>query len=279
MPDTPADRFWSMIDGVLVINLDRRADRWDKVRELTAGLVPEERLQRLPAVLGADLPGFGARPWFRGRKRDATWAGRAGCLLSHRLAITHAKAHGWRNLLILEDDIEPTPEAVVVLSSLPDALGSIDWQVCYLGFTDPVPPFRTVAELASGHQLVEVSGASTTHAYLVRSDAFDWLLQSLPDADTVWPWLSRHRAIDRWYYRNLSSRLRVLAVSPSLINQEHGFSDITQRMHEDIHATQVDARRHGSAAFAFMMALRQLGWFLAGPRDWLRGRLKRLRGF
>jgi GR25 family glycosyltransferase involved in LPS biosynthesis len=268
-----------MVDGVLVINLDRRADRWEKVREVTAGLVPEEKLQRLSAVVGADLPGFGAYPWFRGRKRDATWAGRAGCLLSHRLAISHARERGWRNLLILEDDIEPTPQAAQVLAALADALASTDWQVCYLGFTDPVPPFRTVAELTPEHQLVEVSGASTTHAYLVRSDAFDWLLRELPDADAVWPWVSRHRAIDRWYYRNLSRRLRVLAVSPSLINQEHGFSDITQRMHEDVHATRVGPRRHSRAVFAFMMALRRLRWRLAEPRDWLRGRLKRAKGF
>lgn len=279
MADAPIDRFWSMVDGVLVVNLDKRPDRWEKVKTFTAGLIPEGKLQRWPAVFGADLPGFGAPPWFRGRKRDATWAGRAGCALSHRRAIAQARDRGWRNLLILEDDIEPTAQAAQVLSSLPDALAATEWQVCYLGFTDPVPPFRTVAELACGHQLVEVSGASTTHAYLVRSDAFDWLLQRLPDADTVWPWLSRHRAIDRWYYRNLSRRLRVLAVTPSVINQEHGFSDITQRVHEDVHATQVGARRPGPAAFAFMMALRRLGWRLAEPRDWVRGRLKRLRGF
>lgn len=279
MSGAEADSFWSLVDGVLVVNLDRRPDRWEKVKALTAGLVPPEKLERLPAVLGADLPGYGSPPWFRGRKRDATWAGRAGCALSHRRAIALAKQRGWRHLLILEDDIEPKPQAAAVLASLPAALASTDWQVCYLGFTDPVPPFRTVAELAGGHQLMEVSGASTTHAYLVRSDAFDWLLEKLPQPAAVWPWLSRHRAIDRWYYRNLSRHLRVLAVSPSLIDQEHGFSDITQRMHEDVHATQADGRRHGPATFAFMMALRRLGWRLAEPRDWLRGRFKRLRGF
>ncbi len=271
--------FWDMVDGVLVINLDRRPERWQHVRNIAAGLIPTEKLARLPAIAGTKLPGYGKRPWFRGRKRDLTWAGRAGCTLSHRAAIAHAKAHGWRTLLILEDDIVPTAALPAVLQALPQALGSQDWDICYLGYTDPVSPYRRLADLPEGHSLCRIYGANTAHAYLLRHTTFDWLLARLPGTDEIWPWLSMHRAIDRWYYRNLSRRFVVTAISPSVIHQRGDFSDITQRAHEKRHLMHVPGCHMGTLGFALLSALRWLGFRLAEPRDWLRGRIKQMRGF
>ena len=279
MPATPTDAFWARVGGVLVVNLDNRSDRWQAMQSLTRGLIPADKLHRLPAVLGAALPGFGERPWFRGRPRDKTWAGRAGCTLSHRAAIAHAKAAGWRTLLILEDDIELAPDLPVVLAALPGALARHDWDVCYLGYTDPVSPYRTLALLPAGHTLCRVSGASTTHAYLLRDTSYDWLLARLPEPAAIWRWTSRHRAIDRWYYRNLARRFTVCAVSPAVINQQGGYSDITQREHEKLHTTRVPEPRHGALGFALLGVWRWLGFRLAEPRDWLRGRIKQWRGF
>jgi len=279
MPEPQLDALWAMIDGVLVVNLDNRPDRWLDVQARTAEFIPAHKLHRLSATLGADLPGFGFSPWFRGRKRDKTWAGRAGCTLSHRAAIAHARQQGWRTVLILEDDIELEPALADVLAGLSAALQASDCDVCYLGFTDPVPPYRTLAELPAGHSLCAVTGCSTTHAYLLRHSAYDILLEKLPTADTIWHWISRHRAIDRWYYRNLARYFKVCAVSTALINQQGGFSDITQRLHEKVHTTRVPDTRHGALAFRFLAALRWLGYRLAEPRDWLRGRIKQVRGF
>lgn len=279
MPQPQLDAFWDMIGGVLVVNLDSRPDRWQDLQARTAGFIPADKLHRLPATLGAALPGFGAPPWFRGRKRDRTWAGRAGCTLSHRAAIAHAKSHNWRTVLILEDDIELEPALAEVLAGLPAALRASDWDVCYLGFTDPVPPYRTLGRLPAGHSLCAVSGCSTTHAYLLRDSSFELLLEKLPTAATIWHWISRHRAIDRWYYRNLARYFNVCAVSPALINQQGGFSDITQRLHEKVHTTRVPDARQGALAFRLLGALRRLEYRLAEPRDWLRGRIKQARGF
>lgn len=279
MPTPQTDAFWGMVDGVLVVNLDSRPDRWQAVQAATAGLIPAGKLHRLPATLGTALPGFGEPPWFRGRKRDRTWAGRAGCTLSHRSAVAHAKKQGWRTLLILEDDIELAPDLSEVLAQLPAGLQALNWDVCYLGFTDPIPPYSTLAELPAGHSLCAVNGCSTTHAYLLKDTTYDWLLIHLPEMDTVWPWTSQHRAIDRWYYRNLARRFTVCAVSPSVINQQNGFSDITQRQHETIHTTRVPVARHGALGFRLLGALRRLSFRFAEPRDWLRGKHKQLRGF
>ena len=279
MPQPQLDAFWNLIDGVLVVNLDNRPDRWQDVQNWTADLIPPHKLHRLPATLGAGLPGFGVPPWFHGRKRDKTWAGRAGCTLSHRAAIAHAKQQGWRTVLILEDDIELEPALAGVLAGLPAALRGSRWDVCYLGYTDPVSPYRTLAQLPDGHSLCAVSGCSTTHAYLLRHSCFDLLLDKLPTTETIWHWISRHRAIDRWYYRNLARYFDVVAVSPAVINQQGGFSDITQRLHEKVHTTRVPEARQGALAFRLLGAWRWLGYRLAEPRDWLRGRIKHMRGF
>jgi hypothetical protein len=182
-------------------------------------------------------------------------------------------------VLIFEDDIELSDTAMAVARHLPEQLHRVAWDVCYLGYTDPVSPFRTATDLEANHSLVEVNGCSTTHAYLLRDSTFDWLLKRLPEQGRIWPWISRHRAIDRWYYRNLASRFRVLAVSPSIVNQQGGFSDITLREHELVHATEVPAFRTGPIGFAVGSWLRRLRWALAEPRDWLRGRIKQIRGF
>lgn len=279
MPQPKLDALWDMIDGVLVVNLDSRPDRWQDVQARTADFIPADKLHRLPATLGVALPGFGAPPWFRGRKRDRTWAGRAGVTLSHRAAIAHAKSHNWRTVLILEDDFELEPALADVLAELPTTLHSSDWDVCYLGFTDPVPPFRTLAVLPAGHSLCAITGCNTAHAYLLKHSAYDILLEKLPTADIIWDWISRHRAIDRWYYRNLARYFNVLAVSPALINQQGGFSDITQRLHEKVHTTRVPNTRQGALGFRLFGAWRWLGYRLAEPRDWLRGRIKQARGF
>lgn len=271
--------FWHMVDGVLVLNLDSRPDRWRNLQQRSTALVPAGMLQRLPAVAGVELPGYGELPWFRSHSRDRTWAGRAGCALSHRNAIEHAQRAGWRTLLILEDDIELSAAINTVLAGLPAVLQRQDWDVCYLGYTDPVAPYRTLDSLPDSHDFCRVAGCNTAHAYLLRDSTFAWLLDRLPDERHIWQWLSWHRAIDRWYYRNLARRFRVCAVSPSLINQIPDHSDITGGWNESSHLTTVPDRRSGVTGFRLLGMLRWLQFRLAEPRDWLRGQIKRARGF
>lgn len=226
-----APTLWDILDGVLVINLDHRTDRWMDVQAALSPLVPAGKLQRISAVWGKDLSGYGKLPWFQSRKRDATWAARAGCILSHRKAIHAAKMAGWNTFLILEDDIVPTPAFAELIGPLGTALGngSILWDICYLGYTDPISPFRSLVSLDANHHLSQVFGCNCTHAYLLRGSISDWILAHLPDEATIWSWVAWHRAIDRWYRRNLACHFNVMAVTPSIIIQNVGFSDITER--------------------------------------------------
>lgn len=278
MPAPASNPFWSLIDGVFVINLDQRPDRWAQFQAAARDHIPAEKLQRFSACLGRELPGFGQRPWFRGGKRDKTWAGRAGCLLSHRRALLQARANGWRTVLLLEDDAAFAPDFAVVANALATALRDHEWQVCYLGFTEPWSPGRQLAKLNDQFALHQIHGCTTTHAYLVRETARDWILAQLPDETNVWPWLATHRAIDRWYQRQLGLHFPVVCVSPSLVNQNDSASDIVTA------ATTADGRAaiapaSGPGAYYLGHAFRRISVRLGLAGDTLRGWTRRLSGF
>lgn len=231
MPDHfPNHSLWEQIDAVLVINLDIREDRWRDFQSLTNGLIPTEKIHRVSAVYGKTLPSFGKSPWFRGRKRDLTWAARGGCILSHRAACLLAQQSGWGTILILEDDITIPDQAYELLNTLGHLLKTKDslWDVCFLGYTEPQPPFKLLGT-ASSLSLVQFLGCNATHAYVIKPTARDWIINKLPNENTIWSWTSKHRAIDRWYRRNLARRFKVTASSISLFNQSYGYSDIEHR--------------------------------------------------
>ena len=283
MNSSAHNSLWEMIDGVLVINLDQRVDRWAQFQEAARGNIPPEKLQRLPARLGLEIPGFGERPWFRGRKRDNTWAGRAGCVQSHRRALTMAREAGWRVVMLLEDDVEFAPEFSALSESFAAVLRDNEWQVCYLGFTEPWSPGRKLASLDHSHSLQQIHGCTTTHAYLVRAEARDWILSQLPDEKNIWGWLATHRAIDRWYQRQLGLRFQVACVSPGLVNQAAGFSDIAARRTdssaEDRHTHAAVVSSAGKIAYSFRRALRKISVRIGLAGDVLRGRIRRVQGF
>lgn len=266
-------------DGVLVVNLDERTDRWDAFLTDIAPRLHPSRPQRLSAVKGVALRGYGEAPYFHGRKRDRTWAGRAGCTLSHRSAIRTAAENKWRSVLILEDDVEITAAFESVAPGLIQQLGRLDWDICYLGFTDPIGPFRSLAKLGEQHTLYQIYGCNTTHAYLVKDRAYESLLRRLPTHENVWNWLSRHRAIDRWYAHTLSRDMTVLAVSPSLLNQRQDVSDITGRPAEGAHITTISDVPPRMLPFGLAKALRSAIHSLGANYDELRGIIKRRNGF
>lgn len=274
---------WDLIDGVLVINLDQRADRWTQFLQAASGFIPAEKLQRLPARLGRDIPGFSQPPWFRGRKRDRTWAARAGCVQSHRRALLKARDSGWRTVLVLEDDVNFAPEFPALANTLATALQENEWQVCYFGFTDPWSPCRRLADLGGRNGLFRVHGCNTAHAYLVRETARDWILGQLPDEDGVWGWLATHRAVDRWYQRQLGLRFPVACVSPSVVNQMAGFSDIVeQATHyaaEDGHVRAVTVPSAGNLSYQACAVWRRISIGVNFAGDALRGWTRRINGF
>ena len=98
--------FWDIVDAALVINLDQRTDRWDKVRAHLQDVVPPDKLHRVSAVSGNEIAGYRTTHWFRRTRRPETWAGRAGCSVSHRNAMRLALERGWNWVMMIEDDAQ-----------------------------------------------------------------------------------------------------------------------------------------------------------------------------
>ena len=275
--------FWNHVDAVLVINLDERKDRWEAFKSATSQLIPSDKIHRVSATMGRQLPGYGKLPWFRGRKRDLTWAARGGCTLSHRSACLIAKENNWDNILILEDDVELLPNFQEIIKQLPQLLwdSGFAWDVCFLGYTEPQKPFKILAKTANC-ELVQFSGCNATHAYLLNSSARDWIITQLPEPDQIWQWTARYRAIDRWYRRNLSRNFVVTALSNSLFNQSYGFSDIECRkksLTDEVCVTNISVQSKPKGLFNWHLKMKVLKNRMLLAYDYLRAISKRLNGF
>ena len=274
--------FWGKIDGVMVINLDDRPQRWQETLDELAAFPDAPAPFRMSAVRGVDLPGYGKPPWFRGRDGDIRWAGRGGCTQSHRKAMQTARERDWRTFLVLEDDALLQPMRDLDFKLLEELLfvQHADWDVCYLGFSKALGGSLRLAETGAIN-LFEVLGCYTTHAYLVRERARDWIFDNLAVDSQAWPWHAQHRIINRWYARNLSQHFRVMALSPSVITQRAGYSDIILRQvdYADEYAGRLLSITDDPEIFAHERRQHHKRCARSRRHDWIRSKLKRWHGF
>ncbi len=221
---------WNEIDGILVINLDSSRERMDKFLADNAETLPLDKVHRLSAVYGRALPSYGKEPWFTARtaERASYWGGAGGCSLSHAKAIARAKAEGWRNVLIMEDD--------VVTGQHPDALAMLEYALknikgdymLYLGYSRPTP-YGSAVQKSGEHALWQVEGVLSTFAYLVPESMYDRLLAVMPTEENIWEWMSIHRAIDTFYKDTVASMpgVKIYAIQPDLVVHIDGMSDVS----------------------------------------------------
>jgi len=119
-PATPAEWF----EDVVVVNLDRRPDRWERVQAMVAAMDwPLKPLRRARAVDGRKV---GKPSWWR------AGAGAWGCLQSHIQIIEQASMDGLRSVLILEDDVTFCDDFSTRLAPFLDRVPD-DWHQIYLG--------------------------------------------------------------------------------------------------------------------------------------------------
>ena len=81
--EMPESKF-RFVEHVVYINLDHRTDRLEQVTAELAPYFPPEKVTRFSAI-----------------QLDR---GALGCTLSHIAVLELAKAKGWKNVLVLEDD-------------------------------------------------------------------------------------------------------------------------------------------------------------------------------
>lgn len=125
-------------DRIFVVSLLRAAERRARVRERLAGLdfrfldavdkleLDRERLRAEGAYDERRTP----RAF---RHRGEMPLGAIGCSLSHRRIYEQMVEHGWRRVLVLEDDVIPREDALAVLPAALEQLPA-GFDLCYLGY-------------------------------------------------------------------------------------------------------------------------------------------------
>jgi Glycosyltransferase family 25 (LPS biosynthesis protein) len=153
-------------DRVVVINLDRRQDRWKAIQEKFASINwPFKEPERFSAYDGEKLPA--PIGWTSG---PGTW----GCLLSHREVLSRAIQDGLNNVLILEDDIFFAPDfekrVVNFIKGVP-----LEWDQLMLGgqYFDTSKAFDISPEVR------KVSLCHRAHAYAVRGNFMKYTYSKL----------------------------------------------------------------------------------------------------
>jgi glycosyl transferase family 25 len=195
---------WEIIDKIVYINLDHRTERRDKMEKLfTKANIPSEKVVRFPAI-----------------KRSK---GEVGCLESHTAVLQMAKKEQWKNVLILEDDIEWTN--LEEYSKLEELTKLPNWHVIMLmGWY-----FK--------YDFPRIFYANHTSAYLVNQTYYNTLLENRLEsvrkiknriglnfltgkfnADVYWNKLMEK---DNWY-----------GLYPCMCRQIDGFSDIGNKKRE-----------------------------------------------
>lgn len=240
MLDLPNSKFWSQIDAALVVNLKHRTDRWERIHTILRRHLPEDKIVRIDAVLGVDLPGYNQPPWFRESTPERVAkvkAGAAGCCLSHRKAIQTAKDAGYQRVLLLEDDADfydelNTTQGDAVADVLEDDSA---WDMFYLGFYQKLNKYHTVKSLSldgKPFEIRRIRGPLYLHALVLNHRIFDRMLEELPEADDPWRWMTYWGSIDSWVQNRLGRDpgVRIWATEPKLVMQAATFSDIGGRM-------------------------------------------------
>jgi len=197
-------------DKVVCINLDRRADRWQRFQENVASAGwPFREIERFAAVDGHNVPAPG---WWR------AGGGAWGCHQSHVRILQQVIQDGAESVLILEDDaVLPQRFPEVIEEFLAKVPG--DWDGIMLGGQHLRPPDIV------DNGVVKVRNGNRTHAHALRGnyikDAYRHLCDYPNHAQRP-----RFHVDHRLGMLHESGKHKVYAPSPWLIGQANGRSDI-----------------------------------------------------
>ena len=207
---------WEFVDKIIYINLDHREDRRQIMQKLfQEGSIPSEKIERFSAI-----------------KHEI---GAIGCTLSHISVLKLAKDHKWKNLLIMEDDVE-----WVDFQANYEKLEKIiteTFDVCMLG------------GLYSENTNLRVKKTFGAHAYIVKNHYYDILLDNLQEAlskrlnvnVSLFPMQtkkqryndlvkSRHEYSSDIYWWKLQEKDMWIAIIPSMCIQSITYSDTTNKI-------------------------------------------------
>ncbi len=125
-----------------------------------------------------------------------------GCALSHRAVVEEAKRQGLANVLVFEDDVLFTSDAISSLMTALEELRGRDWRMLYLGACRWRQEFPL---LQGATRLAEAGAVTCTHAVAFHHSVFDRILTEVPASFAgMEEWLRVHHGIDQYFAFHIS---------------------------------------------------------------------------
>ena len=200
-------------DQVYLINLKRRPDKLKLCQELLAKLNIQFRVFEALDFIDGIPEDYPVKP-IDGSFLGNYAPGAFGCYVSHLEVIKDAKKNNYDKILIFEDDVDADDNFVSLFSQKVKDLPQ-DWKLFYLGASGHtgVPKKRVTDNISQTFE------SFTTGSYAVHSSIYDTILESEKVAD---------KTIDLYYVRHIQSTNPCYVVTPTIMWQAPGFSDIQQ---------------------------------------------------
>lgn len=203
------------IDKTYIINLDERTDRWNQIvaELLKVGIKNYERFSAIKPDR-ATIPKEAYRGMtLAGGNHDKYIAGTVGVRASHVEVMKEAQKTGYKQILILEDDVEFHSEANTIFDNAIRQAKNIKWDMFFLGCNHK-KPFDLI-----NTNLARIKRAHAIHAYLVRDTLFDVIIKNV---------IPSGQEIDVYYYEQIHPNYVCLCTRPHIAWQRAGFSDLLQ---------------------------------------------------
>jgi GR25 family glycosyltransferase involved in LPS biosynthesis len=212
------------VDKIFLINLAHRKDRLqESISELVrVGIVNDvEQFEAIEHEIGI-----------------------IGCTQSHYELVKHAKAKGYKNILIFEDDIEFHESDSLFQKTIELAFGTIKKNklsphMLYLGgnatHVHPGHDNTTPYHNQISEHLYQLGGCKTTHAYIIFESMYDTIIEAYNKL--LWTEKEfrgdQRMSIDFWYLSRIHHNrtdYNVYGVYPALAGQRESHSDIMERV-------------------------------------------------
>lgn len=140
--------------------------------------------------------------------------GSIGCKLSHLEIIKTAKKRNYKNILILEDDIELNSNFSFVKLAYKELQSNLRWDILYLGLNKE--KIKEINDLMFPHK---VEKGLCTHAYIVNYLSYTKIINILENSK---------KQIDLTYQDNFNKNIKCYLIKPKIFKQNKSYSDINR---------------------------------------------------
>ena len=191
-------------DKIYCINLDRRTDRWNETQTELKKWGLEDGVVRYSGVDGNSL-----------KNETQIKDGELGILNTHINLINESKEKGYKNILIMEDDVEFTNNIELLdeyMSLIPN-----DWDMIYFGGNHNKHMGKKINYL--NDKIIKLNETYGIHCIAIKDTIYDLILQLVKH---------RKKAIDV-YYADIQKNYNCYGFNPSIALQRESFSDIQNK--------------------------------------------------